>query len=153
MQTAYVEEQKKLLQQQIAELEKQQNDLDRKSREAQSEAWKVIHGNKDNYEWRVEVKEDLDWCNGEIKKITHGVKVEQRIKPEVLAEWKKGGFSTFSSDLQKEDRWFGMFYYRTDENILYHKGGGYSILNDVKLCNDEEWALIVANKIPSKFIR
>lgn len=46
-----------------------------------------------------------------------------------------------------------MFYFRTDENILTHDGGGTLVLNDPKLCNDEEWARLASGDVPAKFVR
>ena len=44
-------------------------------------------------------------------------------------------------------------YFLTDEGILTHRGGGYCILNDPKLCTDEEYERICQGDIPERFFR
>jgi hypothetical protein len=41
-------------------------------------------------------------------------------------------------------------YYRIN-NILLHEGGGWLLIKDKQLCNDEEWELIKKGEIPEKF--
>lgn len=122
---------------------------DDERRKAQSIAWEQITNNPDAWEWSVQPVEDKEWIT---KVVRHGARVSKRLKPEILAEWKKGGFSTFSANMQ-DGCWHGMFYYRTEENILTRRGGGTLVLNDPMLCNDEEWAAIVAGNIPLKYRR
>ncbi len=132
----------------LAEAKAREEQEDRESRKAQSEAWQVLRDNPDNWEWECKVIREQVWPKDEW---FDGVRVSRRMKPEVLAEWRKGGFPTFSDDYQRPDQWFGMVYKRTAENILTHTGGGHLVLNDPMLCNDDEWAAILAGNIPLKY--
>jgi hypothetical protein len=88
-----------------------------------------------------------------------GATIERRLGPETIAEWEaRTGFSfrdACNARMGGHDntKWHGMFYYRTDENILTHDGGGTHVLRDPKLCSDEEWAQILSGNIPNKFKR
>ncbi len=130
----------------LKEAENAERDADELNREAQSAAWKVITENPDNYEWQVKEVSCLSFDNAII-----GLSVSCRIKPLLIKEWSKGGYSTFSSDYQQIDRWFGMFYFRTDEGILTHEGGGHCVLKTPKLCSDIEWEKMRKGNIPLKF--
>lgn len=139
-----------ILKKQLLEAQEALDQADRKSRESQTVLWKEIISNPDNYEWM---------CQPTVYKQfperiqIDGVIVKHRIKPDILKKWKEGGFATFHTDLMEEDRWFGIVYYRTDENILTHDGGGTLVLKDPKLCSDEEWNMICSGNIPDKFKR
>lgn len=50
-----------------------------------------------------------------------------------------------------DERLNSVLYYRDEDNILTHKGGGYILLKDPKLCSDEEWEAIKKGDIPEKF--
>lgn len=135
---------------QLAIAEKEARKADELARKAQQEKWQELCKVSDNWEWLVVENEYTKFITQEKIK---GASVNKRMKPEILKAWKAGGYSTFSSDMQEEDRWFGMFYYRTDENILTHDGGGHSVLATPKLCNDAEWEQILSGDIPEKFKR
>ena len=113
---------------------------DRVQRERQSLAWNAITADPNNWEWSIHPK-------------AFGAVVSKRVRPDMVRAWAANGLSSFASDFQEPDRWFGMTYYRTSENILTHQGGGHMVLNDPMLCNDDEWAAIVAGNIPAKYIR
>lgn len=86
-----------------------------------------------------------------------GTRIMRRLDPAKLAEWEATTGHTFTDACNARrgghdnNKWHGMFYYRTDENILTHDGGGTYVLRDPKLCSDEEWALILTGNIPAKF--
>lgn len=107
--------------------------------------WKAIIEDPDSYEWFVEAKTRTHFVTGE-KMV--GAEVARRVKPSIVEDWEKAGNGGVHED-QKQYR--GMFYFRTDENILTHDGGGWYVLQDPKLCNDEEWAAIVSGNIPLKY--
>ena len=44
-------------------------------------------------------------------------------------------------------------YFRTEEKILTHDGGGHLLLKDVQTCSDEEWEAVKSGQIPEKFLR
>jgi hypothetical protein len=137
------------LEMEIIKLKREEQELDREERRKQSEAWTKIINDSDSWEWQT--KEITYNPMGKVD--LKGLRIEHRVKPSLITEWKKNGFATFSSNYQTEERWFGMFYYRTDENILTHEGGGNCVLDDPKLCSDEEWKEMKDGRIPSKFIR
>ena len=128
-----------------AELLKLQEEIEREDKEnraRQSKKWKKIVSKKENWEWKV-------WDIEDGKKI----KVAKRVIPNLVKEWEKDGFSTFSNDFQDAGQWQGMFYYRTDEGILTSDSGGYCVLQIPKLCSDEEWEKMRKGGIPEKFKR
>lgn len=134
----------------IARLEQLARDEDNTKRAAQTLAWAAIAADKSNWEWLIIPTEYPDWNNAQTK--ISGVMVKSRVRPDVLAKWKEGGHATLSNDWM-DGKWLGMFYYRTEENILHHMSGGYLILKDVQLCSDEQWESILQGNIPAKFIR
>lgn len=136
------------LRKQLAAAEQAMAAADRTARKAQSEAWEAITSNPDSWEWLI----TYDAYHAFMGETFQGARVSKRIYPHLLAAWLKNGPSTFSSDFQEEGRWFGMFYYRTDEGILTYEGGGYRVLRTPKLCNDDEWQAILDGNIPAKFI-
>lgn len=129
------------IREQIAELERLEREQDREQRAKQSKAWEELANEPSNWEWRCTLSEDKIRC-----------RVEKRIKPDVLAAWKVNGHSTFSSDFQRGD-WLGMYYTRTEENILTKEGGGYCVLRDPMLCSDKEWQALCVGDIPAKYIK
>ena len=124
---------------------KQEDEARRKLQQAR---WAEIIRFPGSWEWSVAPTTYRDF-GGEI---FIGARIMRRIKPEILGEWKQGGTATFHSD-DMDGQWLGMFYHRTDENILTHIGGGHLILRDPKLCSDSEWSQILAGMIPMKFLR
>jgi hypothetical protein len=135
------------LREELTRLESEERNADEQRRASQSATWKVIFDNKDNWEWQVH-ETDYHMFDRETVK---GVRVARRIKPALIEEWAKGGVARFSSGYEEKDRWFRMFYYRTDENILTSDGGGHCVLNVPKLCSDTEWEQIVSGIIPEKY--
>lgn len=136
------------LREEIRVAEEALREEDRISRKAQSAAWEKMAGDPSSWEYMVTPSTYRCWSKDPERT---GLRVQMRVKPELLKEFKEGGLSTFSSDYMEEGRWFGMFYYRTEEQILYHDGGGHCALKDVKLCSDEEWERISKGDIPEKF--
>lgn len=146
---ATVQELQQELQQQLDEAKKLQQQLDDKRRKAQDLRWHEIVSNKDNFEWKVEPSVQ---CRHSTQEKVSGLRVFKRVKPEILDEWVKGGFPSFESGFQEPGRWYGMFYFRTEENILTYDGGGYCVLKEPKLCSDEQWESIKNGVIPDKFL-
>ena len=100
---------------------------DRERKQAQDVAWKLIVADPDSFEWKVEPFKYIRYFDD--KRIpTEGAQVAMRVKPEILQAWNANGYGIFSNDYQAPDRWFGMFYYRTEEGILTRDGGGYCVL-------------------------
>lgn len=131
-----------------AALQSKQN-AERAQREAQQTAWAALVADKDSWEWRATPQRRQGFADDPQ---TNGLRVEARVKPAVLEAWRAGGLPTASSDLQ-EGRWLGAFYYRTDEGILTHKGGGHMILRDPVLCSDEQWTALEQGDVPRKWQR
>jgi hypothetical protein len=136
---------------QLKAAEDAEREADRAKRKSQDEAWGVLTTNPDNWEWRATPARRQPFLSN--APALRGAVVEMRLKQDVLEAWAANGPATFSSDYEDKGRWFGMFYYRTDENILTHEGGGHLVLRDPKLCNDAEWADIRAGKPAAKFKR
>lgn len=42
-------------------------------------------------------------------------------------------------------------YYRTEDGILTHEGGGWCLLKEPALCSDIEWEALKAGTVPDKF--
>lgn len=42
-------------------------------------------------------------------------------------------------------------YYRTEDGILTHEGGGWCLLKEPALCSDIEWEAMKSGMIPDKF--
>ena len=133
-------------QDEIRRLEKLAREEDCARRKEQSAAWKALAAKRENWEWRIEeqVRQSFD------RETLEGLLVSKRLREEVLAGWKKNGPATLMGD-GEDGKWQRMFYYRTEEGILYHEGGGYLVLKDVQLCSDEQWAELTAGRIPDKF--
>jgi hypothetical protein len=134
------------LEMKLAAARDRERDADEAKRKEQSEAWKVITANPDSWEWKVTPDEYKDW--DAVKYI--GAGVYRRVKPEIVAAWKQNGHAQFHYD-SMDGNWHGMFYYRTDENILTNYGGGHCILKVPKLCSDPEWNELLSGKVISKF--
>lgn len=143
----------KELEEQLAEARHAEAEGDRERRKAQDVAWKAIMADPANWEWSVTPREYSNWLGRGDSPPVEALQIHKRVKAAVLQEWIKGGPSTFSTDWQEPDRWFGMVYYRTDEGILTHGGGGHLVLKDPKLCSDAEWEEMKAGRIPAKFIK
>jgi hypothetical protein len=137
------------LREMLKKAEEDEQAEDRNKREAQTKAWKVITSNPDNWEWSITPETYSSYFQDSNKLV--GLRISKRVNPEVVKEWEKGGFPTFSNDYHKPSIWHGMFYHRTDENILTNEGGGHCILKVPKLCSDKEWKEIEKGNIPDKF--
>lgn len=124
------------------EEEKRENEKRQKVLRAK---WRVILDEPSSYEWLIEPKTRTHFVTGER---LIGVDVSRRVKPSIVEDWEKAGNGSVDPD-QKQYR--GMFYFRTDENILTHDGGGFHVLQVPKLCNDEEWAAIASGNVPLKY--
>jgi hypothetical protein len=131
------------IQDQIAALQKQAREEDAACRKKQSEAWQLIIDNPDNWEWRSIATTNYDMRGKEV------VDICKRIKPDMLKEWKKGGFSTFASTFQEEG-WFGANYGRTTEGILNNVGGGHLVIPVPKMCSDAQWEQLKMGIIPNE---
>jgi len=115
---------------------KKLREREEKERALQEAEWETLVKNPKNWEWQV-YEATHSWSG------TKGLRVEKRIKPRVIKKY---------PSYHEYKEWRGMLYYRTDENILTHTGGGVCILKDPKLCSDEEWEQIKSGSIPEKFI-
>ena len=118
-------------------------------RESQSAAWRALTSNPDSWEWSITPQRRQGFMSDPQ---TDGLRVEARIKPALLEAWREGGPASTSSNVQ-EGRWMGMYYWRTDEGILTHSGGGTMVLRDPVLCSDEQWAGLAAGIVPLKWQR
>jgi hypothetical protein len=134
------------LEQMLEAARKQEQEQDSANRKAQQIKWGQITDTPDNWHWVVTPRSYQSWGKGTIQ----GAYIAKHLDADVLADWKRGGPSTFASDWD-DGQSRGMFYYRTRENILTHEGGGHCVLNDPMLCNDEEWEKILAGVIPLKY--
>ena len=123
---------------------KAEREAQQKDREAR---WAAILRDPGSWEWRVTPCQRADFFT---KEVVDGADIQRRVKPEIVAAWVAGGNG---APREEETTFRGMFYYRTDENILTQDGGGWHVLQTPKLCSDEEWNQILAGEIPSKFKR
>jgi len=105
---------------------------------ARTAEWKLILSDPNSWEWRA--TPEL-WPSEER---LGAVVVGCRVKPWLVPSW--------ATSMRKNDNgWTGMVYYRTEEGILTHSGGGSMILRDPMLCDDEEWADICAGNPAVKY--
>lgn len=115
-------------------------------------AWNEITHNPENFDWAVKPASYKRWMwNAGKDQDTHGVSIQRRLSPAIVE-----AFQAVHGNYGVNDDytvWRGMFYFRTDENILTHDGGGTCVLRDPMLCSDAEWAEIVAGRIPAKYKR
>lgn len=134
----------KELQEEIKKLQAQEAEIAKERDDQRKEAWKAIQNQR---EWSVIPHSRMPFMYiQEGDKPLEGAIIQRRVKEELYAAFKAEWGKT--SD---DNRWEGMFYYRTDEGILHHGGGGLYVLKTPKLCSDEEWAAIMAGNIPDKF--
>lgn len=113
-----------------------------KEREAEANAaWALISR---QFEWRATPKKWQDWVTKEPR---DGVHVWRRVRPDLYA-----AFKAKYGERSQADKWDGMQYIRTSEGVLTDDGGGMHILKVPLLCPDEDWALILAGKIPERYI-
>lgn len=124
-------------------------DAERSQHEVQTAAWRALSSDPTSWEWHAKPEERQGFM-GDPQ--TSGLRISARIKPALLEKWRKGGLPLTSTDAQ-EGRWLGMFYWRTDEGILTHSGGGHLVLNDPVLCSDEQWRDLEQGIVPLKWQR
>lgn len=132
--------------------------VEEREREAVARArWKEIMDVPANVEWRVTATTSMRDRFGHMHDdVIAGARIERRVRPEVVAMWlteAAGEMGYVPWAATNDMNWAGMFYYRTDEGILTHEGGGTLVLNDPMLCSDDEWAKIMAGDIPQKYRR
>jgi len=141
-------EQIKKYQDLIIKIQAEERELTEKQQKIANLKFKEVRNNPDNWEWRVIPTTESSFMNDTKY---NGIRVEKRIKQQILKD-NLEEFRCVGSDFTQLDRWFGMFYYRTEENILHSTGGGYYTLNSPMLCNDQEWQDILMLKIANKYI-
>jgi len=121
------------------------------SREAdriRREAWDVLLAQPESWEWRCIPTVYKKWFSRPDSPSIDGIKIDRRLAP-VAVEAFTARYGRIQDDRMTE--WNGTIYIRTSENILTHCGGGWMILNDPMLCNDQEWADLLAGKIALKY--
>ena len=139
------------LQEELSKLRIKRNDLDNEIKKKVIKRDKIkssiidnIEKEKENWEYRAFPKKEEIWEKGLIE----GLRVETRLKPAVIKKLKEVGIQLAA------EYWQGMFYYRTDENIICQgDGGGELILIIQKICSDEEWDRIAKGDIPERLLR
>ena len=129
----------------LAAAEAVQAAQDEAERTERRKAWAAVRDNPESWEWsctpRIEGLGTFDEVPG--REICT---VQKRLRAEHAAVGKQEG----AADV---NLWRGMRYYRTDEGILTHGGGGHLVLHDPMLCNADEWAAICRGDIPAKYKR
>jgi hypothetical protein len=113
-----------------------------------ADAWEAVMRDPNSWEWRVLPTEYKRFMFKADSPAVKGAKIDKRLHPELVASFIK------QWDHVQDDKmieWHGCFYFRTPENILTHCGGGWMVLNDPMLCNDEEWVQIINGWIPPKY--
>jgi len=137
---------------QISDLEQQLDKLRRIERRVKREAEKradaalnTLKKDPNIWEWEVTPNTCRSYRDGSM---LEGANIKRRIKSHILMQFHE----EYGHALTEAHRYHGTFYYRTDEGILDHNGGGTHILNTPKLCSDEEWKEILAGNPAEKFI-
>lgn len=116
-----------------------------------ADAWNTMCRNPDAFEWSVRPDKYSVWAWDSYDRAqVDGLYVMKRLKDEAIESYRAVYGRVTDTD---RTQWKGMFYYRTDEGILTHDGGGTVVLRDPMLCSDAEWAELVAGRIPAKFKR
>ena len=108
---------------------------------------KEIVNNPLNYEFRV--------THPNSEKYPHpgSIYVERKLKDEFVKLCKYESFYNLRLPVDPlHIHWYGNSYYRTEEDILVGGYGVNPVLKTPKLCNGEEWARILRNDIPEKFL-
>lgn len=141
----------KQLQDEIKGLEEQARKEREDKRKQDEKDWRELIKNKAVWEYSVKAEVRRPFmCEDE--PIKNGVRVHRRVLPSIIET-----FAQTHPEYRPDERfyvnWNGMFYYRTDENILYHEGGGTYVLNDVTICSDAEWEQILDGMIPERLIK
>jgi hypothetical protein len=119
--------------------------LEEESRQLKSiernKRWNEAVRDSSNYTYRVAKHTRRLWCEEEP---TEGCFIERKMKPSIVKKLDL-------KDILRSEEWAGLFYYRTEENILMYSGGGTHVLKVPRLCNDEEWEKMQQGDIPEKF--
>lgn len=121
------------------------NQKEREKKELLLKAKEIVN-NPLNFEFRVSL---LDPEKGHRP---NSVFVERKLKDEFFELCK---YNTFKERVPVDPlhiRWHGSSYYRTKEDILVGGYGPMAVLKTPKLCNGVEWARILRNDIPEKFL-
>lgn len=135
----------------LAELERIEREASEQQAKDRQASWLAITNDRNSWEWLIKPGTSLrGWGIGNTNEVS-GIRINCRVKPDVVGQWmKSNGNRNLPND--RDANWQGMFYYRTDENILTYEGGGTHVLTSVpKLCTDEEWAQLIVGNIPEKF--
>jgi hypothetical protein len=122
------------------------NEKEKERKELLLEAKEIVN-NPLNFEFRVSLPD--------VKKFHRpdSVFVERKLKDEFVKRCKYESFYTLRLPVDPlHIHWYGNSYYRTEEDILVTGYGHTSVLKTPKLCNGEEWARILRNDIPEKFL-
>lgn len=131
--------------------EEDRRDYERKKRLA----WYALLKRPGTYEWQVIPTEYETWnWDAELREKIPGARVLRRVREEFVAQFEAewGESVSLGTNMpQDPTKWEGMFYYRTDEGILDHDGGGTYTLRTPKLVSEGEWASILVGDIPEKF--
>ena len=125
---------------------------DKQRRADQQAAWEYLVRIPENWEWQTSSRAYAKVSPFHRFTGCEHCLVEKRLKADILEKWKSQGLSTFSNEWM-DGRWLGMWYVRTEEGILTHEGGGHCILDDPRLCSEDEWDALCSGNIPEKFIR
>ena len=120
----------------------------RKRDEVRREAWDVLFAQSDSWEWRCIPTTYSKYMFKADSPSVNGIKVDRRLAP-VAVEAFVARYGPVLDD--RMTQWQGTTYIRTSENILTHCGGGWMVLNDPMLCNDQEWADLLAGRIAPKY--
>lgn len=113
----------------IENLRRLQVEHDCLRRAAQQELWNSIKADPRNWQWSADLRivaEDTDGYRSYHRapsKDGQYCRVLKRVIPSLVELWSHGGPSTHGDDWQEAGRWYGMDYYRTEENILTSQGG------------------------------
>lgn len=130
---------------QLEAAEKEMKVAHEKEQKVQTELWENIISDPESYDWHIKPAKSHDYRSN----VTlHGVNIRRKIKDVIFHSWKNNGHPS----LYPSNESLGMFYYRTNENILTFCGGGVLVLNTPMLCSDEEWKNILEGNIPRKYI-
>lgn len=136
---------------QLEAAEKEMKVAYEKEQKVQAELWGNIISDPESYDWYITPDEMPDYRSNVIRSnvILHGVSIRRKIKDVIFHSWKNNGHTS----LYPSNEICGMFYFRTNENILTFRGGGVLVLNTPMLCSDEEWKNILEGNIPRKYIK
>lgn len=118
------------IQSEIAYLKSKHSDLDRQFRE---DSRKKINSIPPEYSYQVfecDGHFDPDGSFRILRTLTN-----YQVYQDIIAEY---GFPTFNG-FEAEEEVRSVAYSRNDEGIVTHSGGGYLLLDDPFLCDEDEW--------------